>query len=50
VSKGEVIGNIRNIFGEVIEEVTSPVNGVFDFLYYHASVLPGNSLMIIGEL
>jgi len=49
VSEGEVIGHIRNIFGEVIEEVKSPVNGVFDFLYYHASVLPGNNLMIIGE-
>lgn len=49
VSEGEVIGRIRNIFGEVIEEITSPVNGVFDFLYYHPSVLPGNNLTIIGE-
>jgi len=50
VSRGEVIGHIRDVFGEVIEKVTSPVYGVFDFLYFHASVLPGSSLMIIGEL
>lgn len=50
VSKGEVIGHIKNVFGEVIEEVKSPVKGVFDFLMFHASVLPGNALMIIGEL
>jgi predicted deacylase len=49
VSAGENIGQIRNIFGEVIEEITSPVDGVFDFLLFHASVLPGNVLMIIGE-
>jgi len=50
ISKGAVIGRIRNPFGEVVEEVKSPVSGVFDFLMYHASVLPGNALMIIGEL
>jgi len=50
ISKGAVIGRIRNPFGEVIEEVKSPVSGVFDFLMYHASVLPGSALMIIGEL
>jgi len=50
VSRGDVIARIRNPFGEVIEEIKSPVNGVFDFLMYHASVLPGNALMIIGEL
>jgi hypothetical protein len=50
VSKGSIIGRIRNPFGEVVEEVKSPINGVFDFLMYHSSVLPGNALMIIGEL
>lgn len=50
VFQGEVIGNVRNIFGEIIEEVTSPVDGVFDFNMFHASVLPGNVVMIIGEL
>lgn len=49
VSRGQPIGHIRNIFGEIIEEVTSPVDGVFDFLLFHASVLPGSVLMIIGE-
>jgi predicted deacylase len=50
VSKGEVIGKVRNLFGEVIEEVESPVNGVFNFHMFHASVMPGNVVMIIGEL
>lgn len=50
VSKGEVVARIRNPFGEVVEELKSPVQGVFDFLMFHASVLPGNALMIIGEL
>jgi predicted deacylase len=50
VSKGDIIARIRNPFGEVVEEVKSPVHGVFDFLMFHASVMPGNGLMIIGEL
>jgi len=50
VSKGEMIGSVKNIFGEVIETVTSPVDGVFDFLMFHPSVLPGDVVMIIGEL
>lgn len=50
VSKDEKMGDVRNIFGEVIEEVTSPVDGVFNFLMFHASVLPGDVVMIVGEL
>jgi predicted deacylase len=50
VAKAEVIGNVRNIFGEVTEEVTSPVDGLFNFLMFHASVLPGDVVIIIGEL
>jgi predicted deacylase len=50
VSKNEVLGEVRNLFGEVIEQLKSPVNGVLDFLMFNASVLPGNTVMIIGEL
>lgn len=50
VSKGEIVGTIRNFFGEVIEEVRSPSEGVLDWLFFHASVIPGSELMIISEI
>lgn len=50
VEKGEKVGEVRNLFGEAIEELKSPVSGVLDFLMFNASVLPGNAVMIIGEL
>jgi predicted deacylase len=49
VTRGQSIGHVRNIFGEIVEEVTSPVDGILDFLMFHASVSPGSVLMIIGE-
>ncbi len=50
LKKGEVTGEVRNLFGETIEELRSPVDGVLDFLMFNPSVLPGNTVMIIGEL
>jgi predicted deacylase len=50
VQKDDVVGVVKDVFGETLEELKSPVYGVLDFHEYSPSVLPGNTTWIIGEL
>jgi predicted deacylase len=48
VNEGEQIGTVGDLFGESLEEIVSPVNGVVLFLTINPSVLEGGLLMGIG--
>jgi predicted deacylase len=48
VNKGEQIGTVGDLFGETLERVKSPVNGVVLFLTINPSVLENGLLMGIG--
>jgi len=48
VNKGEQIGTVGDLFGETLERVKSPVNGVVLFLTINPSVLDNGLLMGIG--
>ena len=48
VKEGEQIGTVRDLFGETLEEIISPVNGVILFLTINPSVLENGLLMGIG--
>ena len=48
VRKGEQIGTVGDLFGDTLEEITSPVNGVVLFLTISPSVLENGLLMGIG--
>lgn len=48
VKKGQEIGTIRDLFGDTLEEIVSPVNGVILFLTINPSVLENGLLMGIG--
>jgi predicted deacylase len=48
VRKGQEIGTVRNLFGDTLEEIISPVNGVVLFLTINPSVLENGLLMGIG--
>ena len=50
VQKGDVVGVVKNIFGEVLEELKSPVYGILDFHEFSPTVMPSNTTWIIGEL
>jgi uncharacterized protein len=48
VNKGEEIGTVGDLFGDTLEKVISPVNGVILFLTINPSVLENGLLMGIG--
>jgi hypothetical protein len=48
VSEGEQIGTVGDLFGDILEEIVSPVNGVVLFLTINPSVLENGLLMGIG--
>jgi predicted deacylase len=48
VKEGEEIGTIRNLFGDTLENVTSPVSGTVLFLTINPSVQENGLLMGIG--
>ena len=48
VKSGEEIGRVGDLFGDVLEKITSPVDGVVLFLTINPSVLENGLLMGIG--
>ena len=48
VREGEQIGTVGDLFGDILEEIASPVNGVVLFLTISPSVLENGLLMGIG--
>ena len=48
VREGEQIGSMGDLFGDTVEKIISPVNGVILFLTINPSVLEGGLLMGIG--
>jgi uncharacterized protein len=48
VKKGKQIGTVRDLFGDTLEEIISPVNGIVLFLTINPSVLENGLLMGIG--
>jgi len=48
VKEGEQIGTVGDLFGDTLEKIISPVNGVVLFLTINPSVLEGGLLMGIG--
>jgi hypothetical protein len=48
VTEGEQIGTVGDLFGDTLEEIVSPVNGVVLFLTINPSVLENGLLMGIG--
>jgi predicted deacylase len=48
VNEGEQIGTVGDFFGDTLEKIVSPVNGVILFLTINPSVLEGGLLMGIG--
>ena len=48
VKQGELIGTVGDLFGDNLENVNSPVNGVVLFLTINPSVLENGLLMGIG--
>jgi predicted deacylase len=48
VKKGKPIGTVGDFFGDTLEKIISPVNGVVLFLTINPSVLENGLLMGIG--
>ena len=48
VETGEEIGTVTDLFGDTLEKITAPVNGVILFLTINPSVLENGLLMGIG--
>ena len=48
VREGEQIGTVRDLFGDTLEEIVSPVKGVVLFLTINPSVIENGLLMGIG--
>ena len=48
VKEGEQIGTVGDLFGDTLEKIISPVNGVILFLTINPSVLENGLLMGIG--
>jgi predicted deacylase len=48
VTEGEQIGTVGDLFGDTLEKIISPVNGVILFLTINPSVLENGLLMGIG--
>ena len=48
VKKGQEIGTVGDLFGDTLEKIISPVNGVILFLTINPSVLENGLLMGVG--
>jgi uncharacterized protein len=48
VKKGKQIGTVGDLFGDTLEKIISPVNGIVLFLTINPSVLENGLLMGIG--
>jgi uncharacterized protein len=48
IKKGQQIGSVGDLFGDVLERIISPVNGVVLFLTINPSVLENGLLMGVG--
>jgi hypothetical protein len=48
VKEGEEIGTVGDLFGDTLENLISPLNGVILFLTINPSVLENGLLMGIG--
>ena len=48
VQEGEQIGTVGDLFGDTLEKIISPVNGVILFLTINPSVIENGLLMGIG--
>jgi predicted deacylase len=48
VSKGDVVGEIKNVFGETIEKLISPCEGLVLWYHYPPPVNSGDGLIKIG--
>lgn len=50
VNKGHIIGKITNIFGETIEEITSPIDGCVLIINFLAAKNTGDPLFSISKV
>jgi predicted deacylase len=50
LSKGDIIGEVKNLDGEVIETVHAPTKGIILLMIHNPLVEPGEKLMTWGEL
>jgi len=48
VNKGQEIGHVADLYGDTLEKIGSPVDGVVLFLTINPSVLENGLLMGIG--
>jgi predicted deacylase len=48
VQQGQQVGTVGDLFGDTLEKIISPMNGVILFLTINPSVLEGGLLMGIG--
>jgi predicted deacylase len=50
VSRGEVIGEIKNVFGETVEKLVSPGDGIILWYHFPPPVNSGDIIIKIGEI
>ncbi len=48
--KGGIIGIVKNLEGEVLEEIRAPSNGVAMLMIHNPVVVPGEKIMMWGQL
>ena len=50
VKKDEVIGEVRDYFGEIKEQILTPADGVISLIWTRPAVDPGSMLIQMFEL
>jgi uncharacterized protein len=50
LSKGELIGVVKNLEGDTLEEIHAPTNGVAMLMIHNPVVVPGEKIMMWGRL
>lgn len=50
VSKGEIIGEVRDFFGEIKEQITAPADGIISLIWTRPAVDQGSILLQMFEL
>jgi predicted deacylase len=50
VKKGQVIGEVKDTFGELKEQVKAPADGVISLIWTRPAVNPGSILLQMFEL
>jgi predicted deacylase len=50
VDEGQILGQIRNLKGEVLQELYSPADGVLDFTHPQHIQQPGNSIFGVRRI